>query len=89
MQRITPQAMAARIVIPITARPFEKRRTHCDGGTLLIEWRIAMLKILTIALAFAALFVAEVKSQPKSSQAEVCNYNCLLSLQLASLDQRI
>ena len=48
-----------------------------------------MLKILTIALAFAVLFVAEVKSQPKSSQAEVCNYNCLLNLQLASLDQRI
>jgi hypothetical protein len=48
-----------------------------------------MLKILTIALAFAAVFVAEVKSQPKSSGAEVCNYNCLLNLQLASLDQRI
>ena len=46
-----------------------------------------MLKILTIALAFAALFVAEVKSQPKSSEAEVCSYDCLLSLQLASLDQ--
>jgi hypothetical protein len=46
-----------------------------------------MLKILTIALAFAALFVAEVKSQPKSSGAEVCSYNCLLSLQLTSLDQ--
>ena len=48
-----------------------------------------MVKILTIALAFAALFVAEVKSQPRSSEAEVCNYNCLLGLQLASLDQRI
>jgi len=47
-----------------------------------------MLKILTIALAFAALLVAEVKSH-KSSEPEVCNYNCLLSLQLASLDQRI
>jgi hypothetical protein len=46
-----------------------------------------MVKILTIALAFAALFVAEVKSQPRSSEAEVCNYNCLLGLQLASLDQ--
>jgi hypothetical protein len=51
--------------------------------------RIAVLKILTIALAFVGLFVAEVKSQPKSSEAGVCNYNCLLSLQLASLDQRI
>jgi hypothetical protein len=48
-----------------------------------------MLKILTIALAFAALFVAQVKSQAKSSEAEVCSYNCLLSLQLASLDQPI
>ncbi|MGA3141365.1 MAG: hypothetical protein ABSD09_21195 [Xanthobacteraceae bacterium] len=48
-----------------------------------------MLKTLTIALAFAALFVAEVKSQPKPNEAEVCNYDCLLSLQLASLDQRI
>ena len=48
-----------------------------------------MLKILTIALAFAALFVAEVKSQPKSSEAEVCSYNSLLSLQLTSLDQSI
>ena len=48
-----------------------------------------MLKILTIALAFAALFVAEVKSQPKSSEAEVCSYDCLLSLQLTSLDQGI
>jgi hypothetical protein len=48
-----------------------------------------MVKILTIALAFAALFVAEVKSQPRSSEAEVCNYNCLLGLQLASLGQRI
>jgi hypothetical protein len=48
-----------------------------------------MLKILTIALVFAALFVAEVKSQPKSSQAEVCSSDCLLSLQLASLDQGI
>jgi hypothetical protein len=46
-----------------------------------------MMKILTIALAFAVLFVAEVKSQPKSSEAEVCNYNCLLSLQLVSLGQ--
>jgi hypothetical protein len=44
-----------------------------------------MLKTLTIALAFAALFIAQVKSQPKSSEAEVCSYNCLLSLQLASL----
>ena len=48
-----------------------------------------MLKTLTIALAFAALFVAQVKSQPKSSEAEVCSYNCLLSLQLTSLDQSI
>jgi hypothetical protein len=48
-----------------------------------------MLKILTIALAFAALFVAQVKLQPRSSEAEVCNYNCLLSVQLAYLDQRI
>jgi hypothetical protein len=49
-----------------------------------------MLKILAIALAFAALlFVAEVKSQPKSSEAEVCTYDCLLSLQLTSLDQGI
>jgi hypothetical protein len=48
-----------------------------------------MLKALTIALAFAALFVAQVKLQPQSSGAEVCNYDCLLSLQLASLDQRI
>ena len=48
-----------------------------------------MLKILTIALAFATLFVAEVKSQPKSSEAEVCSYDCLLSLQLASLDRGI
>jgi hypothetical protein len=48
-----------------------------------------MLKILTIALAFAALFVAQVKLLPQSSGAEVCNYNCLVSLQLASLDQRI
>jgi hypothetical protein len=46
-----------------------------------------MLKILTIALALAALFVAQVKSQPRSSDAEVCSYDCLLSLQLASLDQ--
>ena len=52
-----------------------------------------MLKIVTIALAFAVLIVAEVKlqpqPQPQSSGAEVCSYNCLLSLQLASLDQRI
>ncbi len=48
-----------------------------------------MLKIVTVALALAALIVAEVKSQPKSSEAEVCSYDCLLSLQLASLDQRI
>ncbi len=48
-----------------------------------------MLKILTIAFAFAALFVAHVKLQPPSSEAEVCSYDCLLSLQLASLVQRI
>jgi hypothetical protein len=48
-----------------------------------------MLKILTIVLAFATLFVAEVKLQPKSSEAEVCRYECLVSLQLASLDQGI
>ena len=48
-----------------------------------------MLKIVTIAVAFAVLIVAEVKLQPKSSGAEVCGYNCLISLQLASLDQRI
>ena len=48
-----------------------------------------MLKIVTIALAFAVLIVAEVKLQPRSSGAEVCSYNCLISLQLASLDQRI
>ena len=48
-----------------------------------------MLRIVTIALAFAVLFVAEVKLQPKSSGAEVCSYNCFFSLQLASLDQRI
>jgi hypothetical protein len=47
-----------------------------------------MLKILAVALAFA-LFVAEVKSQPKSSEAEVCSYSCLVSLQLANLDQGI
>jgi hypothetical protein len=44
-----------------------------------------MLKSLTIAVAFAA----QGKLQPKSSGAEVCNYNCLLSLQLSSLDQGI
>ena len=48
-----------------------------------------MLKIVTIAVAFAVLIVAEVKLQPQSSEAEVCSYNCLLSVQLASLDQRI
>ena len=48
-----------------------------------------MLKILAVALAFAVLFVAEVKLQPKSSEAEVCSYNCLVSLQLANLDQGI
>jgi hypothetical protein len=48
-----------------------------------------MLKIVTIALAFAVLIVAEVKLQPRLSSAEVCSYNCLISLQLASLDQRI
>jgi hypothetical protein len=48
-----------------------------------------MLKIVTIALAFAALFVAHMKLLPQSSAAEVCNYNCLLSLQLAYLDQGI
>jgi hypothetical protein len=48
-----------------------------------------MLKILTIALAFAALFVAQDMSLPQSREAEVCNYNCLLSLQLSSLDQGI
>ena len=48
-----------------------------------------MLKIVTIALAFAVLIVAEVKLQPRSGGAEVCSYNCLISLQLASLDQRI
>jgi hypothetical protein len=48
-----------------------------------------MVKILTIALAFAALFVAEVKSQPQSSKAEVCSYDCLVSLQLGYLDDRI
>jgi hypothetical protein len=35
------------------------------------------------------LIVAEVKLQPQPSGAEVCSYNCLLSVQLASLDQRI
>ena len=48
-----------------------------------------MLKIVTIAVAFAVLIVAEVKLRPQPSGAEVCNYNCLLSVQLASLDQRI
>ena len=51
-----------------------------------------MLKILTIALAFAVLFAAQVKLLPKSSEtseAEVCSYDCLVSLQLAHLDQRI
>ena len=48
-----------------------------------------MLKIVTIALTFAVLIVAEVKLQPQPSGAEVCSYNCLLSVQLASLDQRI
>jgi hypothetical protein len=48
-----------------------------------------MLKIVAIALALAVLIVAEVKLQPRSSGAEVCNYNCLLSLQLTSLDERI
>ncbi|MGC1354364.1 MAG: hypothetical protein WA851_00990 [Xanthobacteraceae bacterium] len=47
-----------------------------------------MLKIVTIALAFTVLIVAEVKLQPPSSRAEVCSYNCFLSLPLASLDQR-
>ncbi len=48
-----------------------------------------MLKILTVALAFAALFVAQVKLLPQSSEAEVCSYNCLVSLQLAYIDHRI
>jgi hypothetical protein len=48
-----------------------------------------MLKILTTALAFVALFVAEMKLQPQASRADVCSYNCLLGLQLTSLDQGI
>jgi hypothetical protein len=48
-----------------------------------------MLKIVTIALAFAVLIVAEVKLQPRSISGEVCSYNCLFDLQLGSLDQGI
>jgi hypothetical protein len=48
-----------------------------------------MLKIATIALAFAVLFAAQVKFTPKSSEAESCSYDCLTSLQLAYIDQRI
>jgi hypothetical protein len=48
-----------------------------------------MPKILTVVLAFAALLVVQVKSQSQSSETEVCSYNCLVSLQLAYLDQRI
>jgi hypothetical protein len=48
-----------------------------------------MPKILIIALAFAALFVAQVKLLPQSSGAGVCNYNCLVSPQLAYIEQRI
>ncbi|HEY1749207.1 MAG TPA: hypothetical protein VGG11_20915 [Xanthobacteraceae bacterium] len=47
-----------------------------------------MLKIMIVALAFAALFAAQVKLPAKPSEAEVCSYNCLVSLQLANLDQQ-
>jgi hypothetical protein len=46
-----------------------------------------MLRILTIALAFAVLLVAEMKLQPQANRAVACSYSCLVSLQLASLDQ--
>ena len=47
-----------------------------------------MLRIITIALAFGVLIVAEVNLQPRFS-GEVCNYDCLLGLELVSLDQRL
>jgi hypothetical protein len=46
-----------------------------------------MLKILTIALVFAVLLVAEMKLQPQANRAVACSYSCLVSLQLASLNQ--
>jgi hypothetical protein len=38
-----------------------------------------MLKIATVALAFAVLFVAQMKLLPQSSEAEACSYNCVVS----------
>jgi hypothetical protein len=38
-----------------------------------------MLKIVPVTLAFAALFVAQVKLLPQPSEADACSYNCVVS----------
>jgi hypothetical protein len=70
--------IVGRIVIHVTARSFEKRTVqtvaHCriEGGT-------AMLKIVTVTLAFAVLFFAQVRLLPQASEAEACSYDCVVS----------
>jgi hypothetical protein len=66
-----------RIVIPVTARSFEKRSISTAGFSIR-QRGFAMLKVVVLAMALAALIGAQVKLLPVQWTDACVNSDCIV-----------